>query len=307
MERINYFILGRTRWWGTYNSGVLWAFGVLLVASLQADPASAHQKGMELYRQKAYAAAIVELEKAVPAEKANSPERQETILALGQSYFLLSQAPKAIPWLEQIPSSTEANYMLGYAYLQSNQADRSEIAFARLFGVKADSAAGHLMAAQMMLKRDFDAEAAKEATAALAIDAKIPEAHFLLGEIAMFRGRLTEAISEMRNELSLNPNLAKAWYRLGDAYTRGEQWSEAIPHLQRAVWLNPEYSGPYILLGKCYFKQHNFSNADGILRRAVAIDPGNREANYVLGQTLMAEGKREEARAILAKLKKLSE
>ncbi len=94
-----------------------------------------------------------------------------------------------------------------------------------------------------------------------------------------------------------------AWYRLGDVYTRQEKWELAIPNLQRAVWLNPDFSGPYILLGKCYYKTHNFENAEGILRRSLLIDPNNHEANYLLGQTLVAAGKKEEAKELFDKLK----
>jgi tetratricopeptide (TPR) repeat protein len=277
----------------------------VLLLALLADPPpnEAHRRGLELYKGQKYSDAIAQFEAAVQTEAPGSADYKESVLSIGQSYFLLSQAPKAIPWLEKLPSSNEANYMLGYAYLQVKQPDKSEAAFARLFGVPPESAAGHLLAAQMLLKKDLDAEAAQEIAAALQLNAKLPEAHFLLGEIAIYRGRPDEAIAELRTELELNPTLGKAWYRLGDAYTRKEQWNQAVPNLQRAVWLNPEFSGPYILLGKCYLKQGDTANAEGILRRAVSLDPNNQQANYLLGQALMAAGKREEARAILEKLK----
>ena len=281
------------------SSGV----ALLLVLVTGDQPNEAHRRGLELYKSQKYSEAISQFETAVQEEKPGSAEYKESVLSIGQSYFMLSQAPKAIPWLEKEVASNEANYMLGYAYLQLKQPGKSEAAFARLFGVPPESAAGHLLAAQMLLKKDFDNEAAQEISAALQLNAKLPEAHFLLGEIAIFRGRPDEAIAELQKELELNPDLGKAWYRLGDAYTRKEQWDQAVPHLQRAVWLNPEFSGPYILLGKCYLKQGNVANAEGILRHAVSIDPRNHEANYLLGQTLMAAGKKEEARAILEKLK----
>lgn len=266
-------------------------------------PNEAHRRGLELYKAQKYSEAIAQLETAIQTETPGSTNYKESALSIGQSYFMLSQAPKAIPWLEKEPASNEANYMLGYAYLQVKQPEKSEAAFARLFGVPPESAAGHLMAAQMLLKKDFDGEAAREATTALQLDRRLPEAHFLLGEIAIFRGSPDEAITELQKELELNPNLSKAWYRLGDAYTRKAQWDQAVPHLQRAIWLNPEFSGPYILLGKCYLKLGNLMNGEGILRRAVSLDPHNHEANYLLGQTLMAAGKKEEARAVLEQLK----
>ncbi len=278
--------------------------GVALIVLVAGEPLNeAHRRGLEFYKAHQYHEAIAQFEMAVRTEAPGSAEYKESALSIGQSYFMLSQAPRAIPWLEKISASNEANYMLGYAYLQAKQPEKSETAFARLFGVPPESAAGHLMAAQMLLKKDFDEEASRQATAALQLNAKIPEAHFLLGEIAIFRGHPDEAIQELQEELKLNPNLGKAWYRLGDAYTRKEQWDQAVPHLQRAVWLNPEFSGPYILLGKSYLKQGNLMNAEGILRHAVSIDPHNHEANYLLGQTLMAAGKKEEARAVLGKLK----
>ena len=272
----------------------------VLLLFFQAD---LHQRGVELYQQQLYARAIDALSEAVKGEAATSAEYRESVLLIGQSYFMLSQAPKAIPWLEKVPAVNEANYMLGYAYLQTAQQAESEVAFARLFGVAADSAAGHLVAGQMMLKKEYESEAVAEVQKALTLDAKLPEAHFLLGEVAIYRGRLEEGIAAMKAELALNPNFSMAWYRLGDAYTRQENWELAIPNLQRAVWLNAEFSGPYILLGRCYFKLHDWKNAEGILKRATKLDPNNHAAVYLLGQTLMAAGKTDEGRALLKTLK----
>jgi tetratricopeptide (TPR) repeat protein len=277
----------------------LWLF-----LSLGADPA---QRGHELYKESRYSEAIQAAQEAIRTQDPSSATYKDLALVIGQSYFMLGQAPKAIPWLEKLPASNEANYMLGYAHLQTNQPGLAEAAFARLFGLDPASAAGHLLAGQMMLKKAYHEDAVREVNRALELDPKLPQAHFLLGEVAIFRGRFDEGIEQLREELALNPNLAAAWYRLGDAYVRKENWDEAIPDLQRAVWLNPEFSGPYILLGKCYFKTANYGNAEGILKRALAIDPQNHAATYLLGQTLVAAGKKEEGRALFEKLKSMPE
>jgi len=274
------------------------ALALLLVLS------DAHHRGVQLYEQKKYHEAITVLEEAAKSEAEDTAPYKQTVLLIGKSYFMLGQATRSIPWLIKLPESTEANYMLGYAYLQDKQPALSTSAFARLFGVKRDSAAAHLLAGQMMLKKDYAEEAAVEVRRALELDPKLPEAHFLLGEIAMFRGRVDDGLEEMKKELALNPNFSMAWYRLGDAYTRKENWSLAIPNLQRAVWLNQEFSGPYILLGKCYSKMGRLADAEGILKRALEIDPNNHSARYLLGQTLIAEGKQDEGRAVLEKLKR---
>ena len=264
-----------------------------------------HARGVDLYKHQKYTEAVAALEEAAKAEPPDSSEYKESALLIGQSYFMLSQAQKAIPWLEKLPGVNEANYMLGYAYLQNGQQDRSEAAFARLFDLNPASAAGHLVAGQMMYKKDFRDEAEAEVRKALTLDPKIPQAYFLLAEAAIGQGRLDEAITLLDKELEIDPNFSMVWYRLGDVYSRQQRWTQAIPHLQRAVWLNPSYSGPYILLGKCYYNTQNFSNAESILRHAVTLDPKNYAANFLLGRTLIAEGQAEEGRALLEKLKSL--
>lgn len=277
---------------------------LIVAALLVAEPApSLHLTGVTLYRQQKYAEAITALEAATKTEDTGSARYKESVLLIGQSYFMLSQAPKAIPWLEKATAVPEANYMLGYAYLQTSQRDQAAVAFARLFSVKPDSAAAHLLAAQMMLKQEYETDAEAELAKALSNDPNLPETHYLLGEIAIYRGRVEDGITQLNAELVLNPNFSMAWYRRGDAYTRQERWDQAIPDLQRAVWLNPDFSGPYILLGRCYFKLHDFSNAEGILRRALVLDPRNHSATYLLAQTLISAGKAEEGRALLQSMK----
>ena len=277
-------------------------FALLLVAMLTAT-SNLHQSGVALYKQHKYAEAISALEQASQSEAPETPEFKESALLIGQSYFMLSQSAKAIPWLEKVTNTNEANYMLGYAYLLANRYDDSEAAFARLFGLKPDSAAAHLMAAQMLVKKQFEKYAVTEARKAVALDPKLPGAHFLLGELAIYSGQPQEGITEMSAEIGINPSFALAWYRRGDAYTRQENWSAAIPDLQRAVWLNPNFSGPYILLGKCYFKTADYSNAESILRHALELDPRNTSANYLLAQTLSSEGKKDEAKELLDKVR----
>lgn len=279
---------------------LLLVFALLLQAAGGVD---LHRQGVQLYKQQKYTEAIGALEQAVKTEKSDSSEYRESSLIIGQSYYMLSQAPKAIPWLEKLSNVNEANYMLGYAYLQAGQQARSQDAFARLFGLKPESAAAHLVAGQMMLKQEYETQGIAEIKTALRLDPRIPEAHYLLGITAIFRGRFDEAAAALREEVAINPNFAMAWYRLGDVQARQEQCDAAIPNLQRAVWLNPDFSGPYILLGKCYFRQHNFENAEGILRRGLKIDPNNSSGQYLLGQTLIAEGKTEEGKALLEKRK----
>jgi tetratricopeptide (TPR) repeat protein len=276
----------------------------LWLASVAAE--DLHKQGADFYAQKKYSEAITALEQAIKSEDPKSPAFTESALMIGQSYFMLSQAPKSIPWLEKTPASPEANYMLGYAYLQTHELEQAHLAFSRLFGLPATSAGSYLVAGQLMLKKEYESEALAEVQKAVALNPNLPEAHFILGEIAISRHLFDEGVAEMAKEIEVNPNFSMAWYRLGEVLTRQERWSAAIPNLERAIWLNADFSGPYIVLGKCYFKTANYSNAEGILRTALKLDPNNYSATYLLGQTLMAADKKDEGRAVLEKLKNMT-
>jgi len=271
--------------------------------SFAAELSELHKQGAAFYDQKKYPEAIAALEKAVQNEDPHSAEYIESTLYIGQSYFSLLQPAKAIPWLEKTAATVEVHYMLGNAYLQIRDVDDAEIAFARLFGVPANSAAAHILAAELMLKREYEDAAFSQVTKALALDPKLPGAHFMLGEIAVSHNLLDEGVAEMGKEIEINPNFSMAWYRLGEVLARQERWSAAIPNLERAIWLNSDFSGPYIVLGKCYFKTANYYNAEGILRHALTLDPNNYSATYMLGQALISQGKREEGLVVLEKLK----
>src|SRR5207248_7983836 len=92
---------------------------VLALLVSASAPSEVHQRGVDLYKQHKYSDAIAALESVVKTETPGTAEYNESVVFIGQAYFMLSQAPKAIPWLEKAPTVNEANYMLGYAYLQT--------------------------------------------------------------------------------------------------------------------------------------------------------------------------------------------
>ncbi len=282
---------------------------IAYLAMQQPAPAGPHAAALDAYRHREYAKAAEAFKQALDSETPGTTPYRESLLLLGQSYYLSARIPQALEILERAVAAgvrtNEVFYMLGNGYIQNREPERAVRAFAVMFQVAPDSAAAHLIAAQMMIRQEFEEFAVKELGRALEIDPRIPEAHYMLGQQAIFRGQLDSGIEEMRKEIALNPNFSMAYYRLGDAYQRREEWDAAIPHLQRAIWLNPSYSGPYILLGKAYMKKQELPNAEGMLRQAIRIDPQNYSAHYMLGQTLMQQGKTDEGRKILELSQKL--
>jgi tetratricopeptide (TPR) repeat protein len=280
-----------------------------VVLLLLMDAGATHQAALAAYKQHKFAEAVAQFTEALKTENPGSVEYGESVLLLGQSLYLESKYAESIPWLEKATAAKgttpEAAYMLGNAFILTQQSEKAVRAFAQLFQVGADSAAAHLTTAQMLMHQDLATDAALQAKKALEIDPKIPGAYFILGEVAIYQADIEGAVADLKKEIEINPTFARAHYRLGDAYTREERWEDAQGPLERAVWLDPNYSGPYILLGKAYLKQKQLANAEGVLRHALQLDPQNPTAHYILGQALMQDGKVEDGKKELARWQEL--
>ncbi len=142
----------------------------------------------------------------LPAE---SVERREAVQVLGLCYYLTGRFAEAIPLLEETrgwaADNLELGYILGMAYIQNRQPDAARRSLARTFNVEPESAAAHLLAAQMMIRLEMEPFAETELKRALEKDPRIPRAHYLLGQMALFRGKLDEAVALSERELSINP------------------------------------------------------------------------------------------------------
>ena len=121
---------------------------------------------------------------------------------LGLSYYLAGRIPDAIPLLEETRAwavdNIELAQVLGLAYIQTRQPDKAVAPLAQAFGAEPGSAGAHLLAAQMMVRLEFNDMADEQLRTALAIDPRLPHAHLLLGQNAVFRNRLEEGIEFFR-------------------------------------------------------------------------------------------------------------
>jgi tetratricopeptide (TPR) repeat protein len=273
------------------------------------EPRVGYLQGVAHYHADDYVKAIEKLTPVVDKLAEGTLERREAVQVLGLSLYLAGHLAESVPYLERTRTwagdNLELAFVLGNVYVQTQQPDKARESFARLFHVAPDSAAAHLLAAQMMVRLEFPEQAEAELKKAIERDPRIPQAHYLLGQAAIFRGQLEEARALLQKELDVNPGNAMALYRLGDAYTREARWEEAIEALQKSMWLSPYFSGPYILLGKSYMKKGQPATAEGMLRRAIEYDPNNKAAHYLLGQLLQQTGRAEEATRELGIAEKL--
>jgi tetratricopeptide (TPR) repeat protein len=251
-----------------------------------------HQLGLAYYQKSDFLKAITYLNRAVQEDA----EDKDATQLLGLAYYFNGKPAEAIPFLARVRAwypntAMDASYILGLCYILTKDYSRAQNVLADLYGVAPDSAAAHLVLAQMLLRQGFDPVAEKEAQKALALSPRLPLAHFVLGELHMYKSEIPDAVSEFVQELATNPGYANAHTRLGDAYSRIGKYEEAEKVLQRSIWLNSTTAEPYVVLGKVLLKKGEPVPAERTLLRAIAIDSNNYSAHYFLGQAYQQTGR----------------
>jgi tetratricopeptide (TPR) repeat protein len=255
-----------------------------------------HELGTAYYRKGDYPSAISSLKLALQQD---SQDNEATQL-VGLSYYLSGKPGDAIPFLEKVQgwyprANVDASYILGQCYIQTKDYPHARQAFAKMFDLQPESAGSYLLTARMLFRQEFGPVALEYAQRAIAIDPKLPLAHFLLGEIHLFKSQIPEAVADFQAELSLNPAHAESYYKLADAYSRIQKFNDAERLLQRSIWLDPTSTGPYVLMGKVLEKKGEPELAVRALRRAAMMDPNNAITHHLLGQAYRDLGKTEDA------------
>lgn len=262
------------------------------LATQKPEPAGVERlRGIIFYQREQFPEAIDAFTKAA----AQDPSDRESIEMHGVTLFRMGQTPQAIPFLERAQTKVQSanidpDYVLALCYADVQRYDDSRRAFARQFGFPPDSAAAHLLAGRMFLRRELRDQAAVEGQRALQLEPGIPLAHELLGEVALARGDVPGAVKELEAERTLNPMNPELYSRLGDAYLRIGQYDNAQQTLNRAVLLMPYATEPFILLGETFIKLQNPIQALHYLVHAERMDPSNYITHNLLGQAYKAVG-----------------
>jgi tetratricopeptide (TPR) repeat protein len=267
------------------------------LALQQPEPAGVERlRGMAFYEQGKIDLAATAFERAL----AEDPSDREAMQMQGVVLFRTGKPAAAIPLLEQahlsIPrTNIDSNYVLGLCYLDTRRYDDARKAFATQYNFPPDSPSAYLLAARMMLRRDYLPVADTFAQKALALNPNLPMAHLLIGQIRLSQSKFPDAIAEFNQERDLNPLYGEVYDRLGDAYLRQGDYANSQASLDRALLLEPNSSVPYILLGKVLLKQQDPLMAKMYLDKALAIDPGNYTTHTLLGQTYRSLGQAAQA------------
>jgi tetratricopeptide (TPR) repeat protein len=174
-----------------------------------------------------------------------------------------------------VPNHFDAHFSLGRAYFGNGEIDKSVNSFKKAVAIRPNDA----------------------------------RSHFFLATALERAGNNLEALAQYQKVLNLSPNSADG--NLGLAVlllkTEGDKSEKGLAALQKAVALNPKLYEANITLGKTLIKINRANEAIAPLQKAAELAPNNPEPHFQLSIAYRKLGKKAEADAENAIVKKIHE
>jgi len=191
------------------------------------------------------------------------------------------------------------NLSLGSAFFQRGYYGQAAAAFEDALANEPSSAEAHYGLGSAYLKQDklSDARASFERAANLpaAYPNTTTNALNNLGLLAAREGRGDEAIGYFQEALRLDPEYWIALENLGNAYRQQRRWQEARAVLERAVAARPQEAEANYSLAMVYAQTDDTGRAYDYLQKALAARSAYPEALNNLGVLLLRTRRRDEA------------
>jgi predicted Zn-dependent protease len=165
-----------------------------------------------------------------------------------------------------------------------------------------NTAAFHMLAGSIALRKNDQATAENELQQAVAIDPKLPAAHITLANLALARKDVARAGEEFKTAAELSPFRADARIKYADFLLGTGANDQAKVLLSELIAKTPDYIPAWRLLSQIAFSQQNFKDALELLDNVFSRDPKDFDARILQSNILIAKGEPKKAFELLDKL-----
>jgi tetratricopeptide (TPR) repeat protein len=215
--------------------------------------------------------------------------------------YLLAQAAKAAP------SRPEISLALARASQSGGFYGDSLLAYDRYLAARPED---EIVRRDRALVSGFTRAGQSEAVAYLdAYVVKHPSDAVAFYDLAQlsYRANRSTALPEVSKALQLDPRLAPAFFFRAWLLNKAGRYAESLSDAETAAKLNAKDARALDLIGLDNLELGRVVVAEKPLRRAVSLSPNEPDFLFHLGRALLEQGKREEARPILAQFQKVRE
>jgi len=117
---------------------------------------------------------------------------------------------------------------------------------------------------------------------------------FNLGAAHQAVGDLDKAIYHYNRAVMIHPGLFKAYANMIRCYEAQGREEQVRATYERACQANPMSAIPYYHYALWHLGRGDTANAEQWFRKAVATNPNDAQANYLMGEFLINQGRRDE-------------
>ena len=162
-----------------------------------------------------------------------------------------------------------------------------------------NSAQTHAVIAREDAMQNDNQGAIAEYRKALALDPKMPDAHYELAELLSFSSdskQQAEAASFFHAALKANPRDEFSLVAIGNMALMQGNFKQAKGYFQRALKVNPNDAEANLGLAKAFMDMSQFPQAKPYLMKAIQLDPASASAHFRLATLYRIAGRRQDSR-----------
>ena len=139
-------------------------------------------------------------------------------------------------------------------------------------------ARSHLDAAFSFYENGDYRDALKQVISALAINPKIPEAHYIHGCILKEENDFKESLEAFKRCLDLEPEHVNAYEKIGEIYFGEKRYEEALKYFRQSLLLEPARPDLYCKIAKVHEAGGHLHESRHYLEQALKLEPTHTRA-----------------------------
>ena len=180
--------------------------------------------------------------------------------------------------------------------IEFGQIDGAIHSLKHVLSIDPDFAEAHAYLALCLLEKKRLHAAVSEAGMALALDAELELAHYVMAHVLIAKRDFKQAESHVTLLLESNPNHPHYYLLQADLYLLTHRKNQILPLLEKALTLAPESTKVLAELSQYYASTGDLDKAQHYAQASLKIEASNVDGLIAMGEVLLRQGNIEEAR-----------
>jgi tetratricopeptide (TPR) repeat protein len=249
-------------------------------------------------RAKLLANAVLEGEAFIPIE------RPAIVLAsMGESDRALAEYRAAA---EVAPDNVDLHRHLGSVFFKASRNVEAAEAFEKAVTLEPKDASSWGQLGSSCLRLQWWDKAIEAFEKARTLSGDQPGGLLALGYAYERKPDFERALTFYKRASELSPSWAQPPYRMGRTFIKLDRREEAQRELKRALEIDSNLAEARCFLGALYLENRDLVSATRELELSVSLSPRYAKAHFYLGQAYLRAGRKEEAKAELAKYEQIT-